>query len=130
MGINWPSSDEHFVPAYQISALPYLTSSMVSDGEVQRHGFPFVSMFIDVANKGSVSTDKIAIAFTRNGFRTGNCISLDQGDTVHHNVRCSSIYVSCSAGTNVDYQLFCGLTTIPVRNFLTLTGSNGHPGVG
>lgn len=130
MGINWPACDENYVPAYQISALPYLTSSLISDGEIQKHDFVFVSTFVNVANKGSVSTDKIAVAFTRNGFKTGNFITLDQGDTIHHNVRCGSLFISCSAGTNVDYQLFCGLTTIPVRNFLTITGSNGHPGVG
>ena len=130
MGINWPSSDEHFVPAYQISPLPYLTSSLISNGSVQKHSFPYVTNFIDVANRGSVGTDKIAVAFTRNGFRTGNFVTLDQGDTVHHGIRCSTLYVSCSAGSSVDYQLFCGLTTIPVRNFTLLTGSNGHPGVG
>ncbi len=130
MGMNWPSSDEHFVPAYQISALPFLSSSIISLGEIQRHDFPFVTIFIDVANKGFVATDRIAVAFTRNGFSTGNFVTLEQGDTIHHDVRCGSLYISCSAGTAVDYQIFCGLTTIPVRNFLTLTGSNGHPGVG
>ena len=128
--MNWPSSDEHFVPAYQISALPFLSSSIISLGEIQRHDFPFVTIFIDVANKGFVATDRIAVAFTRNGFNTGNFVTLEQGDAIHHDVRCGSLYISCSAGASVDYQIFCGLTTIPVRNFLTLTGSNGHPGVG
>jgi hypothetical protein len=99
-------------------------------GEIQRHDFPFVTIFIDVANKGFVATDRIAVAFTRNGFSTGNFVTLEQGDTIHHDVRCGSLFISCSAGAAVDYQIFCGLTTIPVRNFLTLTGSNGHPGVG
>lgn len=130
MSINWPANGEHFVPAYQISALPYLSASIVSRGQIHKYDFPFVTTFVDVANKGSVSTDKIALAFAENGFKTGNFIYLDQGDTVHHNIRCSELYVSCSAGTNVDYQIFCGLTTIPSKNFLILTSSNGHPGIG
>ncbi len=130
MSINWPTNGEHFVPSYQISALPYLSSSIISNGQIHKYDFPYITIFIDVANKGFVSTDKIALAFTENGFKTGNYITLEQGDTVHHNIRCDELYVSCSAGTLVDYQVFCGLTTIPVRNFLKITGSNGHPGVG
>lgn len=130
MSMNWPTNGEHFVPSYQISALPYLSSSLISNGQIQKHEFPLVTTFIDVANKGSVSTDKIALAFTENGFKTGNYVTLDQGDTVHHNVRCDVLYVSCSSGATVDYQIFCGMTNIPAFNFLRLTGSNGHPGVG
>jgi hypothetical protein len=130
MSLNWPSNGEHFVPAYQISALPYLSSSVITEGEVHHYEFPLVTIFIDVANKGTVGTDKIALAFTQNGFGSGNYVTLDQGDTVHHNIRCSSLFVSCSAGSDVPYQIFCGLTTIPSRHFVTLSGSNGHPGVG
>jgi hypothetical protein len=130
MSLNWPANGEHFVPAYQISALPFLTSSVISAGQVHRHDFPLVTSFINVANKGSVGGDKIALAFTENGFDSGNFVTLDQGDTVHHNIRCDALFVSCSAGADVDYQLFCGLTTIPQRHFTKLSASNGHPGVG
>jgi hypothetical protein len=90
-----------------------------------------VTHFIDVANKGTGSTDAIALGFTENGIlRTGNYITLNQNESVNESIRTTVLYISCSSGTNVNYQLFCGLTTIPARNFLTLTGSNGHPGVG
>ena len=39
-------------------------------------------------------------------------------------------FSSCSAGTQVNYQVFFGLTDIPYSNFVLLTGSNGHEGVG
>lgn len=132
VSINWPSNGEYFAPAYQVSALPYLTSSIISSGEIQRHEFPFVTKFINISNRGANAADKICLAFTQRGFdpAVGNYITLDQGDTVHHDIRSTVFYVSCSYGTRVDYQLFCGLTTIPAKNFLPLTGSNGHPGVG
>lgn len=132
MSVNWPGNGEHFSPAYQVSALPYLTSSIFSVGDVHVHSFPYVTKFINVVNKGANPSDKISIAFTERGLSpsVGNFITLDQGDTVHHEVRTSVLYVSCSTGTNVDYQLFCGLTTIPIKNFLILSASNGHPGVG
>jgi len=126
----WPQNGEYFTPAYQVSALPYLTSSIISAGDIHRYDFPFVTKFINVVNRGSNSGDKLALSFTENGFKSGNYITIDQGVSVNQEVRTSELYISGSNGTTVDYQLFCGLTTIPSKNFLTLTGSNGHPGVG
>jgi hypothetical protein len=79
-----------------------------------------------------LASDKIALAFTERGLQStvANYITLDQGDTVHEEIRTTVLFISCSAGSSVDYQIFCGLTNIPSKNFLTLTGSNGHPGVG
>lgn len=132
MSVNWPTNGEYFAPAYQVSSLPYLSSSIISQGQVHVYRFPFVTKFINVANRGSVSTDRICLAFTERGLQStvGNFVMLDQGDTVSHEIRTTELYISCSQGAGVDYQIFCGLTTIPSKNFLILTGSNGHQGVG
>lgn len=131
MSINYPTAGEHYTAAYQMSALPFVTSSIINSGEVHRYDFPFVTRFVDICNLGSSPTDKIAIGFTENGvLKTHNYVTLKVGASVNEEVRTTVLIVSCSAGTNIDYQLFCGLTTIPSKNFLTLTGSNGHPGVG
>ena len=132
MSLNWPTNGEYYSPAYQVSALPYLSSSIISQGQIHKYEFPFVTKFVNIVNRGSVGSDKICISFTERGLQktVGNYITLDQGDTVSHEVRTTQLYVSCSVGSGVDYQVFCGLTTIPSKNFLILTGSNGHPGVG
>lgn len=131
MSLNHPAAGEYYTSAYQMSALPFVTSSVISLGEVHRYDFPFVTRFIDVCNLGSGATDSIAVGFTENGvLKTGNYVTLKIGASVNEEIRTSVLYVSCSSGTGVNYQVFCGLTTIPSRNFLTLTGSNGHPGVG
>lgn len=130
MSLAWPQNGEYFSPAYQISALPYLTSSIISVGSVHKYEFPFVTKFINVVNRGSNTADKISLAFTDNGLRSGNYITLDQGVAVNQEIRTTVLFISGSSGTSVDYQIFCGLTTIPTKNFLPLTGSNGHPGVG
>jgi len=130
MSLNWPQNGEYFSPAYQISALPYLTSSIISVGTIHKYEFPFVTKFINVVNRGSNAGDKLALSFTENGLRSGNYVTLDQGVSVDQEVRTTLLFISGSNGTSVDYQIFCGLTTIPAKNFLTLTGSNGHPGVG
>lgn len=130
MSIHWPNNGEYSVPSYQMSALPYLTSSIISQGQIHTYEFSFVTRFVNVVNRGSIGTDKIALAFTERGFTTGNYITLDQGDTVHEEIRTTKLFISCSAGSTVDYQMFCGLTNIPEYQFLVLSASNGHPGVG
>lgn len=130
MSIHWPNNGEYSVPSYQMSALPYLTSSLISQGQIHTYDFTLVTRFINVANRGSVGSDKIALAFTERGFTTGNYITLDQGDTVHEEIRTTKLFISCSAGSSVDYQIFCGLTNIPEKQFLILSASHGHPGVG
>jgi len=131
MSINWPQNGEYNISSYQMSALPYVTSSVINVGEIRRYDFPYVTRFIDVVNRGVMATDKIAVGFTENGLtKSGNFVTLDQGASVNEEIRTTVLFISCSAGTNVDYQIFCGLTTIPVKNFLTLSSSNGHEGVG
>ena len=131
MSSNWLSNGEYFVPAYQTSALPYVTSSYISLGEVHSYEFPYVTRFIDVVNRGSGPSDTIAIGFTENGIlNTGNYVTIDRNASVNEEIRTTTLFVSCSSGTNVNYQLFCGLTIIPSKNFLILTASNGHSGVG
>jgi len=130
MSLGLPQNGEYYAPAYQVSALPYLSSSIISAGNVHKYEFPYVTKFINVVNRGANVGDKLALAFTENGLRTGNYITLDQGVAVDQEIRTSVLFISGSSGTTIDYQIFCGLTTIPTKNFLTLTGSNGHPGVG
>lgn len=128
---NWQQMGEYYTPAYQTSALPFVTSSVISLGEVHKYEFPFVTRFIDVVNRGAGPSDVITLGFTENGImNSGNYVSIDRNASVNEEIRTTILFISCSVGTNVDYQLFCGLTTIPATKFLTLTSSNGHPGVG
>ncbi len=46
MSINWPANGEYASTAYQISALPYLSSSLISLGQVHKYEFPYVTRFI------------------------------------------------------------------------------------
>ena len=132
MGLNYPVINEGYVPAYQASAVPFVTASLISAGEVHSITFPQVTRFFNVQNVGTVGTDVIAVAVTRNGLlpANGNYFTLGQGVSFRDELRATRLFISCSSGTNVRYQVICGLTCIPERNFLPITGSNGHPGVG
>lgn len=130
--MNWAANGEYATPAYQISALPFMSSSIISAGQVHTYDFPFVTKFISVVNRGSNVGDVLAIAVTENGLKSsvGNYITLKNSETVREEIRTTKLYISCSSGTSIDYQVFCGLTNIPAHHFLIVTASNGHPGVG
>ena len=122
---------EHYTPAYQLSSIPYVTSSMISNGIIHKYEFQFITRFIGVENMGE-ATNKICIGFSENGLKpaVGNFITLDSKSSLKEEIRTTSLFVSCSSGMDVKYQLFCGLTMIPAKNFLVLTGSNGYQGIG
>ena len=130
MGLSYPIINEGYVPAYQASAVPYITSSLISNGQVHEIDFSQVTRFFNVQNVGSVTTDEIAVAVTQRGLTTGNYFTLGQGVSFRDEIRTTRLFVSCSSGTNVRYQVIAGLTNIPSSQFLLITGSNGHQGVG
>ena len=121
---------EGYIPAYQISSSPWLTSSQISLGQIQTLTFPQVTRFINVQNVALTGSDKIALAFTSLGFTTGNFFTLTQSSSFREEIRTDRLFISCSEGTNVNFQVAVGLTGIPSRQFLTITGSNGFQGVG
>jgi hypothetical protein len=121
---------EGYVPAYQASAIPYVTGSRISAGETQEYTFEYATRFFNIKNRGASSNDEIAVAFTENGLATGNYFTLLQGEAFREEIRCVKLFISCSSGGGVDYELVVGLTSIPYRQFNPITSSNGYQGVG
>jgi hypothetical protein len=132
MSINYPVIHEGYVPAYQASAVPYVTSSLISAGEIHEITFPQVTRFFNIQNVGSSVTDEIAVGFTANGLLpvNGNYFTIGQGVSFRDEIRTTKLFVSCSSGINMRYQIVAGLTNISANQFLLITGSNGHTGVG
>ena len=132
MSLNNVVLHEGYVPAYQASAVPFVTSSLISAGGIQVITFPQVTRFFNIQNVGTVTTDEIAVAFTKRGLdaSVGNYFTIGQGVSFRDEIRTTVLYISCSSGSSVRYQVIAGLTNIPKEQFLTLTGSNGHQGVG
>jgi hypothetical protein len=132
MGLSYPIINEGYVPAYQASSVPYITSSIISVGQVHTITFPQVTRFFNVQNVGTVTTDEIAVAVTQRGLSStvGNYFTLGQGVSFRDELRTVQLFISCSSGTSVRYQIIAGLTNIPSSQFLLITGSNGHAGVG
>lgn len=122
MGFQYPGSGPNFVPEYQVSSLPWVTSSSVTTGVVKEHAFEFVSRFLVVKNTDASAN--LAIAFTATGNSNNRAFVLTPGQTLQVEIRTKSVFVS-TPGASATYQILAGLTQIPARNFPALTGSMG-----
>lgn len=132
MGLNYPVINEGYVPAYQASAVPFVTSSQISLGEVQVITFPQVTRFFNIQNVSPVTGSEIAVAFTLRGLdpTVGNYFTVSQGVSFRDEIRMTQLFISGSTGATVRYQVVAGLTNIPSTQFLPITASNGFAGVG
>ena len=132
MSINNPIWGEGYVPAYQMSGMPYVTSSNVALGQTQEITFDYVTKFVTVKNNSAVAGNVISFGFTQNGMIPGNSnfFVLSGSQSLSADVRTSRLYISGTNGLTVPFSVMAGLTGIPVTNFLLVTSSNGFNGVG
>jgi len=128
-----------FVPAYQVSGVPFVTSSAsaeVTTSAPIKISFPTVTRWVQVRNNGANS---LRVGFTEHGVKgteTANFYLLSpstaasghtQATTDRWEVRCKEIFVMAQGGTT-GFSLMAGLTG--VVQFPVVTGSNGFGGVG
>jgi len=130
MSLNHPYQSEGYVPAYQISAMPFVTSSNLSLGEIKTINFGYASRFITVKNTGPASS-VLSVAFTENGLKSSksNYFFLSGSEAFSGELRASKLFLSGSSGAPT-FTIVAGLTTIPEMYMTRITGSNGYPGVG
>ena len=125
MSLNNPVMHEGYVPAYQVSAVPFVTSSAVTT--VNLISFPFVTRFFTVQNTSSIP---LRFGFTELGVKGTNYFVVPSGSDYTGEIRTDRLFVSSSTGASISYSVIAGLTGVPNRTFLTITGSNGFEGVG
>lgn len=131
MSLNNPVIGEGYVPAYQMSATPYVTASNVTNGEIKEFAFGCVTKFFTVMNTGA-TTEGIAVGFTRLGLQPSNSnfFTLSGSTSYTGEIRTDRLFISGSSGASCKFTIIAGLTSIPEDKFLTITGSNGFIGVG
>jgi hypothetical protein len=143
MSSNWPKPGINFTPAYQISGIPFVTSSaddeLTSSGNVVKIEFPFVTSTIRVECSGSVSGDgttgTIRFGFSENGVKaTENAnyfICASAGGISYASpelpIRCKEIFLrydTFSGGRSaIGFNVSAGLTNIPSGSLDNMTGS-------
>ena len=144
MSLNWPKSGRGHAPAYQISGIPYVTSS--ADNEVRGHDsatepihirFPFVTKWFSI--RCTDISRPLRVGFTRNGVygpTSGSYMVLPkEGSTQDNPIRFDMavtdlFFTSDNQTVATDFAIIAGLTNIPREDFYTITGSNGFEGVG
>tara|TARA_R100000005_G_C4957055_1_gene175218 strand:- start:677 stop:1117 length:441 start_codon:yes stop_codon:yes gene_type:complete len=146
MPLNYPFAGAGDVASYQMSAVPFVTSSNGAEATNTpvRVAFPNVTRFIVVHETAG---QDLRIAFTRNGVKgTGASVSgsAEEQRADHSNyfvlkanettprmeVRCKEIFFQRNGGSNAGFSIIAGITPIPERNFPLLSGSEGYLGVG
>jgi hypothetical protein len=128
MSLKHPYSNPNFVPEYQISGVPYVTSSAADEVTSQdtpiRVDFPEVTRWIVIYNSGSAA---VRVGFTANGARavnTANYFVVKAGTTTPRmELRCKSLFFTKDSATAADFNIIAGLTTIRSDYFPILTGS-------
>lgn len=129
MALKNAKPKEKFVPSYQISGKPFVTSSATQElssttvpTEVR---FPTVTRWVQIRNTGG---DTLAFGLSSNGVlskETANFMELAAGTTSPaFEFRCKSVFLIKNGTTNTDFTLIAGLTDIPDLN-TALTGSEG-----
>lgn len=136
MSLGTPKAGFASIGEFQLSALPFVTSSQapnVSAG-VLRVDFPKVTRFINVVNHGSVG-NPIRIGFTQNGVsKSGNYYLLEGTQTTSFELRIKHLYIAGDLSAP-HFSLLAGLTTIDAQDMPLLSGtltdgSAGWEGVG
>lgn len=129
MSLKAPYMGEGYAPAYQISATPFVTSSVLAATETRQISFGHVTRFVTIYNT-QAGTD-LAVGFTENGLLSSNSnfVTLSGISELTADIRIDRIFLSASVGTP-SFTVLAGLTPIETKNFLPVTASNGHLGVG
>ena len=138
MAIHWAEPGYKAVGEYQLSGIPFVTSSILADEEIRLIEFPRVvkSLIVRNANTGSSATT-MAVGFTANGITANpvenTCfISLDSGESLSVDLRIKDLFLSNTRSDKdaIEYEILAGLTDISREKMFTLTGSSGFGGVG
>ena len=113
--MQWTEPGYNHMPAYQVSGLPYVTSSTATDTPPFKVSFPYITKFITIRADGG----SLDIGFTLNGTNNSNHFVLPNNGVLTMEVRVKEMYIK---GTST-FHLVAGLTGIPTASIPNLTGS-------
>ena len=122
------------VGSFQTAGIPYLSGSVITDGQTHVYNFPGVTKRSQVQILESTSSnDTVRIHFApddaqnprtiagNHWWNVGRSGSIDSKLDV--SVKCKTLYVSHGNGSSVNYQIFAELTSISPIDMWILTGS-------
>jgi hypothetical protein len=116
----------NFVPAYQVSGVPFVTASACSGTPVQVN-FPQATRFFVITNQSAHNA--LRVGFTENGINgavSKNYFILHaSSSTPRLELRCKSLFLRADAAavTRVPFTLVAGLSAVDAGEFPVLTGT-------
>lgn len=122
--MQYPKSGPNSTAEYQVSGLPFATSSIAGTSSPVQIMFPFVTRFFTVKNTG---TNYLAIGFTNNGVQGGEKFTLPPSGSYGNEHRVKDLFF-LGVGGSTAFEVVAGLTMVERTMFPTLTGS-GAAGV-
>ena len=136
MSSNWGPPAHNYVPEYQQSSIPFVTSSATNEVAATpiRVTFPYVTRWIQVFNTDATASDALRVGFTHNGVNsvaTANYLILSGGQSTERlELKCKELWFRRDGGAPTSFSLIAGLTNISSGSFPVLSGSNNVDGVG
>ena len=138
MSSNWPTPAHNYVPEYQQSSIPFVTSSATNEvgGTTPvMIAFPYVTRWVVVHNKNKTVGDTLRFGFTSNGVKGvggRHYFEVDGAETTQRlEIKCREIWFLADDGTKpCGFTVMAGLTNVPSGSFPIISGSNGIDGVG
>jgi hypothetical protein len=116
--LNNPKSGPQAAFEFQISGLPWVTSSIAPTSPGMHIDFPTVTKCFTI----KALTGSLSFGFTQNGVLSGNRFILAQGDIATFDIRTTSLYLLGETGS-ATFSLIAGLTMIQREMMPVLTGS-------
>lgn len=118
----------HSVGNYQVSSIPFATSSIMapsSAGAPLEIVFPSVSKFVVVKNV-SPTTASMKVGFSANGVLGTNYVIINNNESLCGDFKLSSIFIQSTTTSPVSASVMAGLTGITGYNLTTAySGSQG-----
>ena len=133
--LRWPQPGPSDVASYQLSAIPWLTSSTAPNGSSMEISFPNTTRWIEVMN---TSNKAIRVGFTQNGVNANPATGAHYFTVPHSGtqmarweLRCSKIYLR-GEGASATFSLAAGLSPVASHYFEAMSGSLGgvYGGIG
>ena len=119
--MQYPRSAPNSAAEYQVSGLPYVTSSIAGNTNTTEIQFPYASRFINIKNTG---TNYLLVGFTNNGVKNGGQhFTIAPSGSFRDELRIKDLYLM-AANATTTFEIVAGLTMVERRYFPTLTGSS------
>lgn len=104
----------HNVGTYQVSAVPWVTSSVApaSGSTPLQIAFPSVTKFVIVKNIDSSSSAVLNVGFSANGVVGTNYLSLAKNESFTADIKVTDLFLISNDSSPVSASIFAGLTGI------------------